>query len=64
MCELFQYQKLVTNAAVKAFCVAVLPGTGRLDIQHCDVKPGQPFLNGRHDELCPVRAANVIRQSV
>ena len=47
-------QELISQLAVEALVVAVLPRTARLDEQRLDAAPGQPASNELRRELRPV----------
>ncbi len=55
----FPVQALVSQRAVEALHVPVLPGTGWLDVEGFDVTFGQPALQGAGDELAAIIAADV-----
>ena len=44
-------QQLVSELAVEAFAVAILPWTARLDEQRADIQPFEPVTNGMGTEL-------------
>ena len=59
----FPVQALVTQRAVEALHVPVLPGTARVDGEGLDVTLGQPAWQGAGDELAAVVAADVTRRA-
>ncbi len=57
-------QELVSELAVEALVVAVLPRTARLDVECLHAEPGQPPPNQLGRELRPVVRAQMLGRTV
>ena len=57
-------QELISELAVEALVVAVLPRTTRLDVERLDSEPGQPASHELRRELGSVVRAQVLRRTV
>lgn len=61
--QVFKYltvHELITRSTVKALCVAILPRTGRLDIQRLHANLFQPFTNRLGDEFTAVVTPDIL----
>jgi hypothetical protein len=54
-------EQLISELAVEAFIVAVLPGAAWLDVESLDADPAEPSPNRLGGELGPVVRADMIR---
>jgi hypothetical protein len=62
--EDFEVQQLVSQFAVEALHVAVIPWRSRLDGERLHPDPLEPFANPLGGELAAVVAADVVRHTV
>ena len=62
--ELLAVEALVTEAGVKGFDVAVLPGRAGVDVKRADASVGQAVPDSTGDKLGAVVGADMLRRSV